>query len=144
VAEEVFEALWRSGRRSEARDVARMAGRRDWITPHMFETINRADHGSTNVPTSFKVTARAEVEPSAIVDGWPAEMSGYTTALTVVACDEAEARELAVTYLRDLDPGGIRFDLHVAPVLPEDVASTRIRGVARIEGSRLYFRGPQV
>lgn len=139
VAEEVFESLWQHGRRSEAREVARLAGRRDWITPHMFETINRDDHGVTTVDSeSFRVRVRAEVHESP--DGWPEDAGGYTTDLTVIAHDEAEARELAARYLEQLEPSAkIIFDIHVLS-RAESHDSGRARGVARVEGSRAYFR----
>ena len=139
VAEEVFESLWQHGRRSEAREVARLAGRRDWITPHMFETINRADHGVTErAAESFRVRVRAEVHESP--DGWPDDADGYTTDLTVIASDEDEARELTVRYLEQLEPSAkIIFDIQMVS-RAESHDSGRARGVARVEGSRAYFR----
>ncbi len=139
VAEEVFESLWQHNRRSEAREVARLAGRRDWITPHMFETINRADHGVLEVSAeSFRVRVRAEVDDSP--DGWPEDAGGYTTDLTVIANDEDEARELTVRYLEQLEPSAkIMFDVAVLDRI-ESSDSGRARGVARVEGTRAYFR----
>ena len=139
VAEEVFESLWQHSRRSEAREVARLAGRRDWITPHMFETINRADHGITEVSAeSFRVRVRAEVDQSPA--DWPENAGGYTTDLTVIASDEDEARELTVRYLEQLEPSAqIMFDVDVLSKA-ESHDSSRARGVARVEGMRAYFR----
>ena len=140
VAEEVFESLWQHGRRSEAREVARLAGRRDWITPHMFETINRADHGITELSAeSFRVRVRAEVDQT-LPDDWPEDARGYTTDLTVIASDEDEARELAVRYLEQLEPSAeILFDIAVLS-RAESFDGGRARGVARVEGTRAYFR----
>jgi tetratricopeptide (TPR) repeat protein len=138
VAEEVFESLWQHGRRSEAREVARLAGRRDWITPHMFETINRADHGTEVSAESFRVRVRAEVDQSP--EDWPEDAGGYTTDLTVIASDENEARELTVRYLEQLEPSAqIMFDIDVLSRV-EGLDSGRARGVARVEGMRAYFR----
>lgn len=140
VAEEVFESLWQNGRRVEAREVARIAGRHDWITPHMFDTINRADHGTTERSAeSFRVRVRAELESSA--EGWPDGVDGYTTDLTVVASDENEARELTLRYLQQLEPSvTVAFDVNVVSRVPESHDGARARGVARIDGSRAYFR----
>ncbi|MFV8750750.1 tetratricopeptide repeat protein [Nannocystaceae bacterium ST9] len=151
VLEEVFESLWQNGRRAEAREVARMAGRRDWITPHMFETLNRADHGHGQTGSAFHVSVRAELrgqstepEPEdSIADDWPADASGYTTDLMVIASDEAEARELALQYLQELDAAKLAYDVRVVSRGSEahDDHGGRARGVARINGSRAYFRG---
>jgi tetratricopeptide (TPR) repeat protein len=145
VLEEVFESLWQNGRRAEAREVARMAGRRDWITPHMFETLNRADHGHHGQSGSaFQVSVRAELSagPEGGVD-WPADASGYTTDLMVIAADEAEARELALQYLQGLDAAKLAYDVRVVSRGSDshDDHGGRARGVARINGSRAYFRG---
>ena len=142
VAEEVFESLWQNGRCAEAREVARLAGRRDWITPHMFETINRADNG-TPAPSSeaFRVRVRAETDCSQPAD-WPEDASGYTTDLTVIASTEAEAREFAVRYLRELEPAEqIQYDISVVSRAQEGVDGVQARGVARLEGCRSYFGG---
>jgi tetratricopeptide (TPR) repeat protein len=143
VAEEVFESLWQNGRRVEAREVARIAGRRDWITPHMFETINRADHGTTErCAESFRVRVRAELGGSA--EGWPDGVDGYTTDLTVIATDEDEARELTLRYLEQLEPSiEMAFDVNVVSRVPESLDGARARGVARIDGSRAYFRSSE-
>lgn len=140
VAEEVFESLWQNGRRTEAREVARQAGRRDWITPHMFETINRVDHGTTErCAESFRVRVRAELESS--VEGWPDDVDGYTTDLTVIATDENEARELTLRYLEQLEPSAkVQFAVDVVSRAQERIEGARARGVARIDGSRAYFR----
>jgi tetratricopeptide (TPR) repeat protein len=146
VAEEVFESLWQNGRRVEAREVARIAGRRDWITPHMFETINRADHGTTErTAESFRVRVRAELESNGADgsdgEGWPDGVDGYTTDLTVIASDENEARELTLRYLQQLEPSvTVAFDVNVVSRVPESLDGARARGVARIDGSRAYFR----
>jgi tetratricopeptide (TPR) repeat protein len=140
VAEEVFESLWQNGRRTEAREVARLAGRRDWITPHMFETINRADHGTTEVCSgSFRVRVRAELESTP--EDWPDGVDGYTTDLTVIASSEEEARELTLRYLQQLEPSvEMQFDVDVVSRVAETFEGVRARGVARIDGTRAYFR----
>lgn len=143
VAEEVFESLWQNGRRVEAREVARIAGRRDWITPHMFDTINRADHGTLEgggrCAESFRVRVRAELGSSA--EGWPDGVNGYTTDLTVIATDENEARELTLRYLQQLEPSvEVAFNVDVVSRAKEGQENARARGVARIDGSRAYFR----
>jgi tetratricopeptide (TPR) repeat protein len=140
VAEEVFESLWQNGRKDEAREVARHAGRRDWITPHMFETINRADHGvSERQSESFRVRVRAELETTP--EDWPDGVDGYTTDLTVIASDEDEARELTLRYLEQLEPSvELQFDVDVVSRVPESFDGARARGVARIDGTRAYFR----
>jgi tetratricopeptide (TPR) repeat protein len=139
VAEEVFESLWQNGRRTEAREVARLAGRRDWITPHIFDTINRADHGTTERSAeSFRVRVRAELGSSA--EGWPDGVDGYTTDLTVIAHSEDEARELTLRWLEQLEPSvEVQFDVVVSRE-PDIVEGVRARGVARIDGTRAYFR----
>ena len=140
VAEEVFESLWQNGRRSEAREVARTAGRRDWITPHMFETMNRADRGTPAARAeAFRVRVRAG--PESAPEDWPEGVGGYTTDLTVIASDEAEARELTLRYLRDLEPSvEVQFDVDVVSRGSETFDGARARGVARIDGTRAYFR----
>lgn len=153
VLEEVFESLWQNGRRAEAREVARLAGRRDWTTPHMLETLNRADHGHGQSGATFHVSVRAELAPEPAAPGpaggeahdWPADASGYTTDLTVIACDEAEAREFALQYLQQLDPTPLAYDVRVVGRGGEGHdEGGRARGVARINGSRAYFRGERV
>lgn len=147
VAEEVFESLWQNGRCAEAREVARLSGRRDWITPHMFETINRADHGvsarrAETFRVSVSVSASDEVADAPRPREWPADAGGYTTDLTVIATDEDEARELVTRYVRDIEPGNpVRCDVRVVSRAGETLDSGRARGVARLEGCRAYFRG---
>lgn len=143
VAEEVFESLWQNGRCAEAREVARLSGRRDWITPHMFETINRVDHGSTGgCAGTFRVTVRAVLEQARPEDWhWPEDAGGYTTDLTVVARDEDEARELVVRYLEQLEPADqIQYEIRVTARAGDSLEGARARGVVRVEGSRAYFR----
>lgn len=114
VAEEVFEALWQSGRQGEAREVARIAGQREWITPHILDSLNEADHGRSPQVTIFTVLARAEAGERPAY--WPENSDGYTTGLTVLACDENEAREFSLEYLRSIDPSPtVRFTLDVVP-----------------------------
>ncbi len=114
VVEEVFEALWQNGRQAEAREVARIAGQREWITPHILDSLNEADHGRSPQVTIFTVLARAEAgeRPAS----WPENSDGYTTGLTVLACDENEAREFSLAYLRNIEPSPtVRFHLDVVP-----------------------------
>src|SRR5690606_23741528 len=86
VYEEVFEALWQHERHDEAREIARMAGQRDWITAHMLETLNEVDHGRDPQVTAFTVLARAEAGEAPA--HWPHDAHGYTTGLMVLATDE--------------------------------------------------------
>ena len=126
-----------------ARDVARVAGQRDWITPHMLDTINRADYGMTDeVGVTFRVTAKAlgdEPPPH-----WPADACGYTTDLTVLARTEEEARELALAWLQSLEPPTATFDLSVDRVpVPTSTSSEGNgcpRGVLRIDSLKAYLR----
>ncbi len=143
VAEEVFEALWQHDRKAEAREIARVAGQRDWITPHMFDVLNQADYGMATQATAFCVTARAEA--CLAPEHWPEDAGGYTTGLIVLANDEDEARRFTLEYLRSLEPSpGVYFHVDViAPGgegLPEPLAKPRASGVARVNGSRAYFR----
>ncbi|MFO0635721.1 MAG: tetratricopeptide repeat protein [Nannocystaceae bacterium] len=146
VAEEVFDALWSKARLAEAREVARMAGQRDWITAHMLETLNEADHGRGSEMTTFTVTARAE-SPSA-PEHWPSGAQGYTTGFTVLARDEDEARRYSLEFLRSLEPfPQVQFQIEaVRPGGPDDdvrlqtTAAPRARGVIGV-GGRAYFRG---
>ncbi len=161
VTEEVFEAMWQQERRDEARDIARDAGRNDWITPHMLDTLNRVDHGELEVTSAYKVTARALLEAKPCPpapDGWPKNADGYTTDLTVIAENEDEARELTLSYLRDLEPTTtLNFDVRIvgrgtalheqrdpqeeaaAEQAHQEAGKRRARGVACIDGSRAYF-----
>ncbi len=147
VTEEVFEALWQNGRQAEARAVARMAGRREWITPHILNSLNEADHGRSPQVSTFTVLARAEAGETP--DYWPANTDGYTTGFTVLATSEAEARELTLAYLRSIEPSPtVRFHVDVmppsgganasGPVLDAAV-QPRARGVARVETTRSYI-----
>ena len=150
VAEEVFEALWQTGRQGEAREVARIAGQREWITPHILDSLNEADHGRSPQVTIFTVVARAEAGERP--EYWPENSDGYTTGLTVLACDENEAREFSLEYLRRIDPSPtVRFHLDgVPPKQPEsspgpassiDTAGPpqpRARGVFRVHANRAY------
>jgi tetratricopeptide (TPR) repeat protein len=152
VIEEVFEALWQHDRRAEARQVARMAGRREWITPHILNCLNEADRGRSPQVSTFTVVARAEAGEAP--DYWPANTGGYTTGFTVLATSEAEALELTLEYLRTIEPSPtIHFHVDVAPPVktePVDnnAAATpnfdaavqpRARGVARVETTRAYI-----
>ena len=130
VVEEVFEALWQTGRLGEAREVARIAGQREWITPHILDSLNEADHGRSPQVTIFTVLARAEAgeRPSY----WPENSDGYTTGLTVLACDEDEAREFSLAYLRNIEPSPtVRFHIDVmAPRQPGEAATAGATGTA--------------
>ena len=140
VVEEVFEALWQTGRKGEAREVARIAGQREWITPHILDSLNEADHGRSPQVTIFTVLARAEAGERPAY--WPENSDGYTTGLTVLACDEDEAREFSLEYLRNIEPSPtVRFHIDVVPPkLPEPVTAgttgtTGTAGTAGISGS---------
>ncbi len=145
VCEEVFEALWQSGRRDEGREVARLAGQRDWITEHMLNTLNEADHGRSSELEAFVVTARAEADDER-AEHWPQDARGYRTGLTVLATNEDEARRYSLEYLRALDPQpGVRF--HIEAVKATDPALLlvadklpRARGVVQVPTGRAYFR----
>ncbi len=149
VVEEVFESLWQTGRQREAREVARIAGQREWITPHILDSLNEADHGRSSQVTIFTVVARAEAGERP--DHWPENSDGYTTGLSVLACDEDEARALSLEYLRNIDPSPtVRFHLDVMPPRqPSELAvntaaevtsapQPRARGVFRIHSQRAY------
>ena len=113
----------------------------------MFETLNRADHGTSMTAAAFRVSARAQAERSGVErpEGWPEDAGGYTTDLTVIACDEAEARELTVAYLRGLEPGAqLSIDVDVCHTgllndFEEFGIAQPVRGVIRVNGSRAYF-----
>jgi len=149
VVEEVFEALWQNGRQAEAREVARIAGQREWITPHILDCLNEADHGRSPRVAIFTVQARAEAAERP--EYWPENSDGYTTGLTVLACDEAEAREFSLKYLQSIEPSPtVRFTLDVVPPkAPSDQAASmldvagavqmRARGVFRVHGQRSYI-----
>ena len=151
VVEEVFEALWQNGRQAEAREVARIAGQREWITPHILDSLNEADHGRSPQVTIFTVLARAEAGERPAY--WPENSDGYTTGLTVLACDEDEAREFSLAYLRNIEPSPtVRFHLDVVPPKqPAEPAAAspaldtagppqpRARGVFRVHAQRAYI-----
>jgi tetratricopeptide (TPR) repeat protein len=140
VVEELFEALWQSDRRREARDIARMAGQRDWITPHMLETLNRADNGASESGTTFRVTAKAETADTR-PEYWPEDAEGFVTDLMVVADDEEQARELATQYLSQLEPAcNLNCTIRVVAMQTGLDGDKRPRGVARVDGLRNYFR----
>jgi Flp pilus assembly protein TadD len=140
VVEEAFEALWHAERHREAREVARLAGRRDWITPHMLEVLNQADYGLCEGVVAYRVVARASADEK-VPPEWPADAHGFTTDLTVLAGNEDEARALTVDWLSQLDPD-VRVEIQlVAPDThtPEQRAP-RPRGVTRVETMRAFFR----
>lgn len=136
VMEEIFEALWNSRRLGAAREVAKAAGRRDWITPHILDTLNRQDHGTHAGRQLFRVSARAVLKKNAkrpLVD-FPGHIDGYTTDLTVVADDEEEARAFSLKYLKGLDPAA-KLEVVVREQAPHrDALSelSRTRGVAQV------------
>ncbi|MEZ4382962.1 MAG: tetratricopeptide repeat protein [Nannocystaceae bacterium] len=142
VVEEIFEALWQSGRRREAREVARIAGRHEWITPHIFDCINEADYGRSPLASSYEVLARAEAFERP--EHWPENCDGYTTGLTVVACDADEARKLTIEYLRAIETTpGVRFHVDVKAEPPRESGliaegEPLARGVARVTTYRAY------
>lgn len=140
VAEEIFEALWQHSRRREARDVARLAARHEWITPHVLDCLNEADHGTSPDVSTYEVLARAEARERP--EHWPENSDGYTTGLTVVASDEDEARALTLEYLRAIEPSAtVRFHVDVAPVEGDPTGhgrEPRARGVARVTLYRAY------
>lgn len=146
VCEEVFEALWQRGRHHEAREVARVAGQRDWITAHILNSLNEADHGRAPQVTAYTVKARAEAGEAP--EHWPDDAQGYTTGLTVLATDEDEARQYSLEYLRSIEPfPNIRFHIEtICPGGPEDVyfsesgVQPRARGVVGVTNGRSYFR----
>jgi hypothetical protein len=146
VCEEVFDALWSRARAGEAREVARMAGQRDWITAHMLDTLNEADHGRASQLTPFTVTARAEA-PTA-PEHWPENAQGYTTGLTVLATSEDEARRYSLEYLRSIEPyPQVVFQIeHVRAGNADElgrlqVSQLRARGVVSVGNGRAYFLG---
>ena len=125
----------------EAREVARLAGRRDWITPHMLEVLNQADYGLCDSVVAYRVVARASADQK-VPPEWPEDADGFTTDLTVLAGDEDEARALTVDWLSQLDPD-LRFEVQV--VAPDkhhiaEIRAPRPRGVTRVETMRAFFR----
>lgn len=140
VVEELFEALWQSRRYAAAREIAQLAGQRDWITPHMLETINRADNGAAESGTTFRVTAKAETNDER-PEYWPADAEGFITDLTVVAETEDEARALTLEYLSKLEPAcNLRCDVEVVASQAVIEGDKLPRGVARVDALRDYFR----
>lgn len=146
VCEEVFEALWQNERLGEAREVARMAGQRDWITAHMLNALNEADHGRAPQVETFTVQARAESGEAP--EYWPSDAQGFTTGLTVLAANEDEAREYSLAYLRGLEPSPA-IDFQIETVRPgglEEIPGAeysmqpRARGVVGVARTRAYFR----
>jgi tetratricopeptide (TPR) repeat protein len=150
VVEEVFEALWQDGRRNEAREVARTAGRRDWITSHILDTLNEADHGREVQARTFDVAARAEAGEAP--DHWPKDAGGYTTRLTVLASNEDEARHFTLEYLRNIEahpsvcfeidvvePGAIGEPAVFLEPSYHGTTTPRARGVVRVAQTRAYF-----
>lgn len=142
VFEEVFEALWQRGLRNEAREVARRAGQRDWITAHVLDTLNAADHGESPQVSAFTVTAR--VEAGEVPEYWPSDALGYTRGLTVLATDEDEARKYSLEYLRTIEAPGVQFKIETvhpgADELPYDMVRPRARGVVGFASGRAWVR----
>jgi len=143
VFEEVFEALWQRGSRGEAREVARRAGQRDWLTVHVLNTLNEADHGEAPQVTAFTVTAR--VEAGEVPEYWPQDVQGYTRGFNVLATDEDEAKRYSLEFLKTIEAPGVRFKIEtVGPgptdEPPYDVVRPRARGVVGFASGRSYFR----
>ena len=142
VFEEVFEALWQRARHAEAREVARRAAQRDWITAHMLNTLNEADHGRSESVTTYTVMARAEAGDAP--DHWPQDASGYVTGLTVLASDEDEARRYSLEYLRNIEAPGVQVRIEtIRPGSPDELGemTPRARGVVGVRSGRDYYRG---
>jgi tetratricopeptide (TPR) repeat protein len=145
VYEEVFEALWQRKRYNEARRVAQSAGRRDWITAHMLNTLNEADHGRCQKVTTFRVTAVAEAPEAP--DHWPQDAQGYRTGLAVLAATEDEAKEYSLEYLRSVESTpSVRIQIEmVRPGAGDELTAyegpqPRARGVVGVVHGRAYFR----
>ncbi len=140
VAEEAFEALWHAQRPAEAREVARMASRNGWITPHMLEVLNQHEYGVTTEVRAYRLVARASAD--AAVDVFD-DADSYTTDLTVVAADEDEACELALRWLSDVEPK-LRYEVEVIAREKRGARppEPRARGVAAIEQPRNFFAEP--
>ncbi len=142
VFEEVFEALWQRARHAEAREVARRAAQRDWITAHMLNTLNEADHGRSESVTAFTVMARAEAGEAP--EHWPQDASGYITGLTVLASNEDEARRYSLEYLRNIEAPGVQVRIETISAGGGDElgdAAPRARGVVGVRTGRDYFGG---
>ncbi|MCA9636342.1 MAG: hypothetical protein KC420_09985, partial [Myxococcales bacterium] len=126
----------------EAREVARIAGRHEWITPHIFDCINEADYGRSPQASTFDVLARAEagIRP----EHWPENSDGYTTGLKVIANNAEEARALTIEYLRAIEPSpGVAFHVDVTPAHTAGehaISEGRplARGVVRVTTHRAY------
>ena len=141
VVEEVFEALWQTARKGEARVVARIAGQREWITPHILDSLNEADHGRSPQVTIFTVLARAEAGERPAY--WPENSDGYTTGLTVLACDEDEAREFSLEYLRSIEPSPtVRFTIDVVPPKQPEPAVANMAAAGTAGNSATNSAGP--
>ena len=141
VIEEIFEALWQSKRCQEAREVARIAGRHEWITPHILDCINEADYGRSPSASTFEVLARAEARERP--EHWPEDCDGYTTGLTVVARDADEAKTLTIEYLQAIESAPqVRFHIDVKVAQTSDSGQNESealpRGVARVNTYRSY------
>lgn len=142
VFEEVFEALWQRSRHAEAREVARRAAQRDWITAHMLNTLNEADHGRSESVTAFTVLARAEAGEAP--EHWPQDASGYITGLTVLAGSEDEARTYSLEYLRNIEAPGVQVRIEtIRPGGGDELGESapRARGVVGVRMGRDYFSG---
>jgi tetratricopeptide (TPR) repeat protein len=144
VYEEVFEALWQRKRYNEARRVAQSAGRHDWITAHILNTLNEADHGRCQQVTTFAVTAVAEAPEAP--EHWPQDANGYRTDLAVLASTEDEAREFSLEYLRSVESPGVNFQIEmIRPGSADEMTAyegvqPRARGVVGVVHGRAYFR----
>lgn len=142
VFEEVFEALWQRSRNAEAREVARRAAQRDWITAHMLNTLNEADHGRSESATAYTVMARAEAGEAP--GHWPKDASGYVTGLTVLAQDEDEARRYSLEYLRNIEAPGVLVRIEtIRPGGVDELSdpAPRARGVVGVRTGRDYYQG---
>jgi tetratricopeptide (TPR) repeat protein len=141
VIEEVFEALWGCGRRREARDVARTAAARDWITPHILTTMNRDDRGNGENSPVFNVRTSVQ-RPLDESSEWPANAAAFVIEVAVVADSPAQASEFALDYLRWVENRpSLVADTKIAdqPVAPDEVdISANVRGVARVLAPRIY------
>lgn len=142
VVDEVFDALWHAERKDHAREIARWAGQRDWVTTQILDTINGADNGRTGSVTAYRVTARARA--GQVPEHWPGDAEGYTADLTVLASDETEAREFTLRYLEGLEPGvEVQIDAVGCGGGDTDIelpAHCPARGVVAVNGSRAFFR----
>lgn len=142
VMEEIFDSLWSSGRCQAAKEIAKIAGRRDWITPYILDTLNREEHKRAFGNKVFAVTARAVLNSEHDTGDIPVHAQGYTTALTVVADDEEQARAMTIEYLNELDPVAT-LELDVQPLSQGAAleAVPRTCGVTQVSG-RSFFPLP--